>query len=1181
MKDRYTLPVLLLVFVVLAAGIIAAGCLLYRSQRDGCRLEAEYKLAAVVDLKVSELSAWRKERLSDANVFFKNKAFSALVRRCSERPQDLPLQEELRTWISHFLASNHYDQITLLDAACNDWISVPDTKKSHSTLTPQKAREAMRSGQILFADFYPDESTQKVYLRLFVPIFDGLSDKRPLGVLRLKIDPEVYLYPLIQRWPMPSETAETLMICREGNEAVFLNELRFQKNTALTLRVPLDSTDRPAAKAALGEEGIVKGVDYRGVPVLAAVHAVPDSPWFLVAKIDATEVYAPMRERLWMTVLFVGVLLFGVAAAVGFIWRQQHSILYREKYEAERKYRAIIEASADGILMADVETKTFKYPNPALCRILGYTERELRSMTVADIHPKDALQNILAEFEGLVREGKGVAQDIPCLRKDGVIVYMDINTTSATIDGRKCLVCVFRDTTERKQHEERSKKLLVRRQGINELQQSLLSQAPLEEKLRKVTDGIVRLFDADFCRIWLIRPGDLCQGECVHAVAENGAHVCRRRDRCLHLLASSGRYTHIDGQTHRRVPFGCYKIGRIASGEDHKFLTNDAQNDPGIHNHQWARELGIVSFAGYQIRVPGGETLGVLGLFAKHPIDESEDAMLDGLSATVALVVEQATAQESLREANQHLRIYKRLIESSPTLLGLVDRGYVYRMANAAYVHERRGSGGEIVGHTVEEVLGKKDFEQVRPYLDQCFAGATVRFGDWFSYPDVGRRFLEISYYPLPDEKGQTEAVIAEIHDATKREHAEESLERAKIAAEAANHAKSQFLANMSHEIRTPMTAILGYADFILDENVGRDVREHVAVIKRNGEHLLQVISDILDLSKIEAGRVQVEPTRCSPVQLVAEVVSLMRPQAAAKQLNLKTELAHPLPETVLTDPLRLRQVLVNLVGNAIKFTNQGDVRIAVRLNTDRDHLSLCFDVTDTGIGMNEEQVGKLFQPFNQVDNSSTRKFGGTGLGLCISRHLAEALGGTIDVRSEPGKGSTFSVTIDPGLLDGTHMIQNAQEALLDRPPSMTTATPDKIVLHGRILLAEDGLDNQRLICLLLRNAGAQVSVVENGQLAVETALAACEAGEPFDVILMDMQMPVLDGYQATWQLRKLDYAGPIVALTAHAMVEDCQKCLDAGCDDYLPKPFQHRALLEMVARAYHCRERAQTSCAE
>jgi signal transduction histidine kinase/DNA-binding response OmpR family regulator len=419
-----------------------------------------------------------------------------------------------------------------------------------------------------------------------------------------------------------------------------------------------------------------------------------------------------------------------------------------------------------------------------------------------------------------------------------------------------------------------------------------------------------------------------------------------------------------------------------------------------------------------------------------------------------------------------------------------------------------------------------------------------------------------------------------ELEEANRQlEAANEQANRMAVEAESATRSKSEFLANMSHEIRTPMMAVLGYADVLLEEIIccpvcpdsthchqRRSGAEMVATIKRNGEHLLKVIGDILDLSKIEAGKLQIELSRCSPVQLVAEVVSVVCGQAAAKQLELKTELADSLPETVLTDPLRLRQVLVNLLGNAIKFTGQGEVRLAVRLTSDSGTPRLCFDVTDTGIGMNEQQVGKLFQPFTQADSSTTREFGGTGLGLCISKHLAEALGGNIEVRSNPGKGSTFIVSIDPGPLDGMHMIQNAHETLLDRPPARTAATPDKIILDGRILLAEDGLDNQRLIAMLLTKAGAEVTAVENGQLAVLQALAAREQDRPFHAILMDIQMPVLDGYAATRQLRQLGYTGPIIALTANTMAEDCQKCLDAGCNDYATKPIGRQKLLATVA---------------
>jgi CheY-like chemotaxis protein/HPt (histidine-containing phosphotransfer) domain-containing protein len=292
-----------------------------------------------------------------------------------------------------------------------------------------------------------------------------------------------------------------------------------------------------------------------------------------------------------------------------------------------------------------------------------------------------------------------------------------------------------------------------------------------------------------------------------------------------------------------------------------------------------------------------------------------------------------------------------------------------------------------------------------------------------------------------------------------------------------------------------------------------------------------------------------------------------MRVRADAKQLKLETDVAGLLPETVLTDPLRLRQVLVNLVGNAIKFTDQGEVRITARLIDDGDLPRLRFDVTDTGIGMDEGQIGRLFQAFSQVDSSSARKFGGTGLGLCISKRLTEAMGGNIEVRSEPGKGSTFSLTIETGPLDGIRLIPQSQGLALQSPHVTASVAESKIELHGRVLLAEDGPDNQRLIAFLLRKAGAEVTLVENGQLAVEAILAACEAGEPFDVILMDMQMPIMDGYTATRELRKQGYTAPIVALTAHAMAEDRQKCLNAGCNDYATKPIDRQKLLATVAQ--------------
>jgi signal transduction histidine kinase/CheY-like chemotaxis protein len=381
-------------------------------------------------------------------------------------------------------------------------------------------------------------------------------------------------------------------------------------------------------------------------------------------------------------------------------------------------------------------------------------------------------------------------------------------------------------------------------------------------------------------------------------------------------------------------------------------------------------------------------------------------------------------------------------------------------------------------------------------------------------------------------------------------------LEQAQRAALAAARTKSEFLANMSHEIRTPMNAILGFSEELAGElertGATREADEALSTIRRNSEHLLTVLNDILDLSKIEAGRMPVESIPCSPREMVDEVLALLRPRAAAKGLALEAEVGGSVPGAVLSDPTRVRQILLNLVGNAIKFTERGAVRVRVSPEGSADG-RLAFEVVDTGIGLDEGDRESVFQPFSQGDASTTRRFGGTGLGLPISRRIAELLGGTISVASERGRGSTFRVTIA------------APEA-----PELRIRTTDSarrpVRLAGRALLAEDGLDNQRLFKRILERAGLDVDVAPNGRAACDLVSAAVAAGAPYDVILLDMQMPELDGYGAAAELRASGVRTPIVALTAHAMSGDRERCLAAGCDAYLTKPVQRERLLALLA---------------
>jgi signal transduction histidine kinase/ActR/RegA family two-component response regulator/HPt (histidine-containing phosphotransfer) domain-containing protein len=428
--------------------------------------------------------------------------------------------------------------------------------------------------------------------------------------------------------------------------------------------------------------------------------------------------------------------------------------------------------------------------------------------------------------------------------------------------------------------------------------------------------------------------------------------------------------------------------------------------------------------------------------------------------------------------------------------------------------------------------------------------------------PNVAAQFIHIRGEIIRDENGKVIATTGMIQDITERHMVDVQLHRAKEVAEAANVAKSEFLANMSHEIRTPMTAIVGFADMLLRTHPSApDHAECVQTIRRNAAHLLELINEILDLSKIEAGQMTTERIRCDLLQLLAEVTLLMRSRATERGLLFKVSFSGGIPRFIRTDALRLRQILVNLLGNAIKFTTNGEVELGVCCETAPESSVAKFNVRDTGIGMNCEQLGRIFEPFTQGEQSTTRKYGGTGLGLAISRKLARFLGGDIGVTSVLGVGSDFAVWIDGGALEDGDMMVGLTEATL--PPIASSNPSADIPIHGRILLVEDGRDNQRLISTHLKMAGADVVIAENGQIAVDLFNS-----QTFDLVLMDMQMPIMNGYAATRELRRREFKLPIIALTAYAMAEDRAECMACGCTDYLTKPVERQVLLQAIK--YH-----------
>jgi PAS domain S-box-containing protein len=547
---------------------------------------------------------------------------------------------------------------------------------------------------------------------------------------------------------------------------------------------------------------------------------------------------------------------------------------------------------------------------------------------------------------------------------------------------------------------------------------------------------------------------------------------------------------------------------------------------------------------------------------SEWPIDDSAAPILDaGRLVGVVLVFHDISNR---RKTEQDLQIsevrYRRLFESAHDGILILD-------AVTTRVLEVNPFMADLLGYPREHFLGKelweigvfKDAEVSKKAMATLQRAGRIRYDDLPLQHRDGRH-IPVEFVSNVYREGRQNVIQCNIRDITERKHLADELEKAKQEAENANRSKSEFLANMSHEIRTPMGAILGFAEMLLRRSPEECAQIGcIQIIQRNSLHLLELINEILDLSKVEAGQMKVERIPCDLPALLSEVILLMRPRAVEKGLGFGVVFASPIPHVIQTDPLRLRQILVNLLGNAIKFTESGriDVRIAEE-GGEGPNIVVRIDVIDSGIGMTQEQLARLFKPFTQADASITRKFGGTGLGLTISRQLAQLLGGNVMATSQPKVGSSFTLKIDGGPSAGVERLQGLTEATLS--PKIDRKVDEDIHLQGRILLVEDGADNQRLLGMQLENAGATVTSAMNGQIAVDLA-----GTKTFDLILMDMQMPVMDGFAATIELRRRGLTTPIIALTAYAMAEDREKCLASGCSAYLSKPVDEESLLRTV----------------
>ena len=747
-------------------------------------------------------------------------------------------------------------------------------------IKPSPTHDSLNSGKIVFEDFYFNEALKKVFLKIFIPVIDHGNNNQIIGSVELRIDPEVYLYPLINKWPIPTRTSETLIARREGNEAVYLNELKFQKNTILNLRISLEKKEVLAVKAVLGEFGVKEGLDYRGEKVIGYVCPVPDSPWFLIARMDKSEAFAAMKEKLWFVTAFVTVLISVIGVGLGFIIRNQKINYFKERLDDSLK-------------------------------ILALTKRQ---------------ETILATVSEIIMET-----------------------------------------------------------------------------------------DKNKIYLWANKEGKEFFGEDV--------------------------------------------IGKEASYyfEGEQEVYKEVQ--PLFNGNE-----DILNIESWQRRKDGEKRL----LAWSCKVLKDINGNVKGSLSTARDITESKKREAEYFEAND---------KSRKMLLSLVE-----------------------------------DHKKAKDELSRL-----------------------------------NEELEDRIEERTKQ------LAISKIEAEQANQAKSEFLANMSHEIRTPMNAVLGYSELLSNLISDETAKNYLDSIKTSGRGLLSLINDILDLSKIEAGKLEFEFEFVDSHSFFSEIQKIFSFSLSEKNLEFILDISSSTPMGLCIDEIRVRQILVNLVGNAIKFTKKGHIKLSVwaenshilKINETRneEYIDLFIEVEDTGIGISKEMQKLIFEAFQQESRRKTQKLGGTGLGLTISKRLVELMNGTISVESVLNKGSKFRI-----IIPDVNYIRDFKDTDRDFNFDASSITFDPAVL----LVVDDIEINRRFIKDVLRNTPIKIVEAENGEQAYNLAKKIIP-----DLIITDIRMPVVDGFEFA-QLIKDDPALhdiPLVAYSASVMKSQKEKILKGNFVGLLSKP--------------------------
>ena len=800
--------------------------------------------------------------------------------------------------------------------------------------------------------------------------------------------------------------------------------------------------------------------------------------------------------------------------------------------ESEEKYRAIFEGSGQGILAANMETMRFDYANPSICRMLGYSEAELLQLGMEDIHPEDARDQFMAVLALQRSAEKALAAGLPCLRKDGTVFYADVTAVETIIHGRVYMVGFFSDVTDRRRME------------------SELSEAH-QDLEKKVQERTLELGKTNTALAVEIEERKMLNTTLKNVAAYNRSLFESNIDPFV-TINLEGKFT--DANHAAEVVTGFSRDELIGMDWTDYFTDPDAAQA----GFQKVFSQGELRDYELQLRHRNGKITPVL---CSGSLYRDESGKVIGALGVARDITDKKQAEEVLRKSEAR---FKNLLQD---VQAVAVQGY----APDGTTQYWNKASEQFYGYAAEEAIGRNlldllippemrgDVEQAMRQMDET--GQPIPAAELSLMRKDGSRLVVYSSHTIVQIPGQKQELFCIDIDMSDRKQAEQD-RIAREVAEKANRAKSIFVANMSHEIRTPMNAILGFAQVLAHDPTLTPLQVgHVRTIHRSGGHLLRLINDILDMSKIEAGTTTLNETVFCLHDLLDDIMLMFRARADSQGLQLLLERDESVPRYVTADEGKLRQVLVNLLGNAVKFTATGGVTVRVRAEAvegktaaDNKSLRMVVEVEDSGPGIPDEDIGRIFDLFQQA--GAGVKSGGTGLGLAISRSFVEMMGGSLTVKSQVGAGSSFHFDL---LLKSAAEVAGREKRASRRIIGLEPGTGPV-----RILAVDDAPTNRALLCALLRPVGFEVVEAGNG---VE-ALDIFAKWSPH-AVLMDMRMPVMDGYEATRRIKSTEAgrATPVIAITASAFEKNRQQIMASGVDAYVRKPFRMEEICEVLGK--------------